>query len=152
MNITMERFGYDEYLLHDYKYWCVLLRKEQVTLGSAVLIEKSEATSLPEVNKDSFAELSTITSDYERTLKSLYPVKRFNYLALMMVDPNVHFHVIPRYEGLVVDFELDFADKTYPTPPNLGQINDISSQVKQLVRKKLRSNWAGTQSESSHDY
>ena len=40
-----------------------------------------------------------ITAEIEATLSAEVAYERINYLMLMMVDPNVHFHVFPRYEG-----------------------------------------------------
>ena len=32
-------------------------------------------------------------------MRATFDHQKINYLALMMVDPHVHFHVIPRYSG-----------------------------------------------------
>ena len=45
----------------------------------------------------------------ERVLRRFTGYERINYLMLMMVDPHVHFHVVPRYKG-----ERTFADERYP--------------------------------------
>jgi len=37
----------------------------------------------------------------------------------MMVDPNVHFHVIPRYSEPRVWAGVDFVDAGWPGPPRL---------------------------------
>ncbi len=39
---------------------------------------------------------------------------------LMMVDPNVHFHVIPRYPAAAQWSGVAFADAGWPGPPQLG--------------------------------
>jgi len=38
----------------------------------------------------------------------------------MMVDPNVHFHVIPRYGHARQWGGMDFPDAGWPGPPHLG--------------------------------
>ena len=45
--------------------------------------------------------------------------EKINYLMLMMVDPHVHFHVIPRYEGERGHNGLTIADAGWPGPPDL---------------------------------
>ena len=75
----------------------VLLRPAQPTLGSLVLACKEDATSLGAVSGAAYAELALATADIERTLGQAFDFRKINYLALMMVDPHVHFHVIPRY-------------------------------------------------------
>ena len=42
MNPTIEKFGYPTTLIREYEHWLVLLRPEQVTLGSLVLAAKSD--------------------------------------------------------------------------------------------------------------
>ena len=97
MNVTMEKFGYQHLTIRDFKYWTVQLRESQVTLGSLVLVNKSEATRLGELSSDEWAEFAKVSSFAENLLRQHFPVEKFNYLALMMKDPNVHFHLIPRY-------------------------------------------------------
>ena len=98
-NQTCDRFGYPRTLIRDYEHWTVLLREQQITLGSLVLCAKSEATAFSELPADAFAEMATVTADVERSLKAAVHYEKINYLMLMMVDPHVHFHVFPRYEG-----------------------------------------------------
>src|SRR3546814_9403513 len=44
-----------------------------------------------------------------------------NYLMLMMVDPHVHFHVLPRYDGERSGAGLTVADAGWPAQPDLRQ-------------------------------
>ncbi|MDH5245643.1 MAG: HIT family protein, partial [Betaproteobacteria bacterium] len=97
MNETILRFGYPATLLHEYRSWVVLLRPAQPTLGSLVLACKEDATSLGAVSAAAYAELAIATADLEHALRLVFDYRKINYLALMMVDPHVHFHVIPRY-------------------------------------------------------
>ena len=48
-NATMKKFGHPDTLIHDYEDWVVLLRNDQITLGSLVVAEKSAATLLSAV-------------------------------------------------------------------------------------------------------
>ena len=96
-NPTMKKFGYPDTLIHDYPHWVVLLRNDQITLGSLVVAEKSPATSLSAVEPRALAELASIAGDVETAFARTFQPDKFNYLMLMMVDPNVHFHVLPRY-------------------------------------------------------
>src|SRR5438045_2632082 len=97
MNATIAKFGYPASLLREYSNWVVLLRPVQPTLGSLVLACKEDANSLGAVSATAYAELSVATAELERALRGAFDYQKLNYLALMMVDPHVHFHVIPRY-------------------------------------------------------
>ena len=120
MNATLTKFGYPGSLIRDYRQWCVLLRPAQVTLGALILGAKSEVTAFSDLPETAFTELHHVTRDIESSLASFRPFGRINYLMLMMVDPHVHFHVIPRYEGGRSGGGLTRDDAAWPGPPNLG--------------------------------
>ena len=51
---------------------------------------------------------------------------------LMMVDPHVHFHVIPRYEGSRTAAGLTIADAGWPGQPDLGSAIKLDSDMDSL--------------------
>lgn len=140
MNDTIGKFGYPATLVREYGEWLVLLRPQQVTLGSLVLAAKSDATAFGELRPAAFAELATVTSDIEVALRSAVAYERINYLMLMMVDPHVHFHVLPRYSEERQACGLSIGDAGWPKVPDLatavaldeGQIAALSSWLKEL--------------------
>lgn len=130
---TAEKFGYPATLLNDYQHWLLLLRPAQVTLGSLVLVAKSDSTAFGSLDPAAHAELAPITAEVEALLKARVDYQRINYLMLMMVDPHVHFHIIPRYEGVREGAGMTIADQGWPGPPDLasarklggGEISDL---------------------------
>ena len=78
--------------------WYTLLRIEQITFGSLILITKDAK------NKNfSFLEEKE-QLDMFRSIKKIERIgyqelncEKINFLALMMNDPIVHFHILPRY-------------------------------------------------------
>jgi len=120
MNATMEKFGYPATLVAEFDHWVVLARAAQPTLGSLVLAAKSEITAFGELPPEAHAELKQATSAIEAALGKAVGYARLNYLMLMMVDPNVHFHVIPRYEGSREWQGREFVDCGWPKVPDLG--------------------------------
>ena len=120
MNDTLLKFGYPDSTIKRYTHWVVLLRPAQVTLGSLVLASTSEALAFGDLPDGAHAELRVVTTEIERALSQAIDYERINYLMLMMVDPHVHFHVIPRYEGGRSGGGLTRDDAAWPGPPNLG--------------------------------
>lgn len=120
MNVTMEKFGYPQTLVRGFDHWVVLARPAQPTLGSLVLAAKSEATAFGDLPAEAHAELKPATVAIERALSEAVGYARLNYLMLMMVDPNVHFHVIPRYQGAREWNGREFVDVGWPKVPGLG--------------------------------
>lgn len=119
MNPTIEKFGYPATLVAEFEHWLILLRPAQVTLGSVVLAAKSDATAYHELSRDAFGEQADAVASIEAVLRDFCAYERINYLMLMMVDPNVHFHVIPRYSETRRWSGLDFPDTGWPGPPRL---------------------------------
>ena len=134
MNETIRRFGHPATHIADYAHWVVLLRPEQPTLGSLVLAAKSDATAFSELPPDAFAELATAIADIEQALKGAVDYAKINYLMLMMVDPNVHFHVIPRYDGTRSAEGVSVSDGGWPKAPALGEAVKLDdAQIAALV-------------------
>lgn len=137
MNITIQTFGYPATLIKEYEHWVVLLRPKQVTIGSLVIAAKSEATHLGELTKDEWAEFSQVSSDCEELLTKTFGAEKFNYLALMMKDPNVHFHFIPRYSKPVVLDGKEFPDVDYPLKTELNAI-ELSQVEFEAIKQRLQ--------------
>ncbi|KTE28227.1 MULTISPECIES: HIT family protein [unclassified Sphingopyxis] len=121
MNATIEKFGFPATLVAEFEHWVVLLRPAQPTLGALVLAAKSDATAFGDLSAAAHAELKAATSAIETALGKAVGYSKINYLMLMMVDPHVHFHVLPRYDGERSGAGLTVADAGWPGQPDLGQ-------------------------------
>jgi diadenosine tetraphosphate (Ap4A) HIT family hydrolase len=141
MNETIIRFGYPETLVADYAHWVVLLRPKQPTLGSLVLAAKGEASAFSQLPPQAFAELGAVVQDIEGRLSQAVGYAKINYLMLMMVDPNVHFHVVPRYEGEREAVGVKVRDAGWPKAPALGEAVELSSEQIETLSDWLRSDW-----------
>ena len=141
MNATIEKFGYPATLIRDYRHWVVLLRPAQPTLGSLVLAAKSDATAFGALPAEAHAELASVTSEIETALSQAVRYQKINYLMLMMVDPHVHFHVIPRYEGEREWGTLSVTDAGWPSPPALAQAVALSADQIGAVSGWLKGLW-----------
>lgn len=140
-NPTARNFGFPRTLVAQTDYWLVLLRPKQPTYGSLVLICKQTAAAFSELSPAAFADLSVAVGGIERMLRHVVVYEKINYLMLMMVDPDVHFHVIPRYAGTREHDGDVFADAGWPGAPNLGAAVDLSPQKAQTLAAKLAAVW-----------
>ncbi|MBO9696063.1 MAG: HIT family protein [Sphingopyxis sp.] len=121
MNGTITKFGHPATLIVEYDHWVVLLRPAQPTLGALILAAKSEATAFGDLPAEAHGELKIATAAIEAALTQAIGYAKINYLMLMMVDPHVHFHVLPRYDGERSGAGLTVADAGWPAQPDLGQ-------------------------------
>ncbi len=110
----MKKFGYPNSLIKGYEYWNVLLRPGQITLGSLILICKEPVHQYSLVSQEAMSEQKIIISEIERVLKHRFDYSKINYQMLMMKDPDVHFHVIPRYESPVNFCDSSYSDGFWP--------------------------------------
>lgn len=120
MNPTIEKFGFPHSLVAEFDHWVILARPAQPTLGSLVLAARSQATAFGDLPAEAHAELKTVTAAIEAALTKAVGYAKINYLMLMMVDREVHFHVIPRYEGAREWEGREFVDVGWPKVPDLG--------------------------------
>ncbi len=141
INPTIEKFGYPESLLREYDHWLVLLRPAQVTAGSLILAAKGEATAYGSLGREAFAEQAVAIAEIEATLRRAVGYDRINYLMLMMVDPHVHFHVIPRYAGSRAIAGIEVADQSWPGPPDLKSAITLDKAAMAAGRTQILSSW-----------
>lgn len=137
-NPTMLKFGYPGTLVREWDHWVVLLRPAQVTLGSLVLASRSGATAYSELPDEAFAEQAVAVRAIETALRRYCDYERINYLMLMMVDPNVHFHVIPRYSKPRSRQGVEFPDAGWPGPPDLKSAPVLEPRQIGLICEELR--------------
>jgi diadenosine tetraphosphate (Ap4A) HIT family hydrolase len=133
MNQTIEKFGYPGTLIKEYDHWVVLLRPAQATLGALILACKDEANRF-----SAFTEMGKAVADIERGLSALFDYQKLNYLMLMMVDPDVHYHVLPRFGAEQTYAGATFSDPGWPGPPNVGHDNEASGEVKDKLIAELK--------------
>jgi diadenosine tetraphosphate (Ap4A) HIT family hydrolase len=106
-----------------------------------ILACKEDATALGAVSAKAWSELAVAAADLEQALRATFDHQKINYLALMMVDPHVHFHVIPRY-STSREFEgSSFADPAWPKPPDVTNALQLSPAQMNALHAALGSAW-----------
>ena len=116
-NATARKFGYPQTKVAETEHWLVLVRPQQPTYGALVLVCKEEAAAFSDLSPAAFADMKQAVDGIEALLRHTVAYERINYLMLMMVDPDVHFHVIPRYAGSRQFRDLSFPDAGWPGVP-----------------------------------
>lgn len=142
-NATMKAFGYPETLVREYEHWVVQLRPHQATLGALVLICKDEAEAFADISSAAFVELQNCVGDIEAGLRNFRPYQKINYLMLMMVDKDVHFHVLPRYDA---DQDFDgaaYPDSGWPKVPDLAGGVQPDAAARARLAEAVKAAWPG---------
>ncbi len=139
MNPTAQKFGHPDSLVASFDRWHVLVRPAQPTLGSLVLVCSDPIAHFGEMSSEAGADLSRAVAATETALSALFHYDKINYLMLMMVDPDVHFHVLPRYKDDREYAGLVFADASWPGPPDITASQDFPDTVKTQLIRDLKS-------------
>lgn len=140
-NATEKKFGDPATRIVQTSHWTVLLRPKQPTLGALALVCREPVQAFGELSPAAFADLRSNVRRIERALREVTQYERINYLMLMMVDPDVHFHVIPRYSGAREFFGQVFPDAGWPGPPQLDAAVTPEGGARDALIARLQAAW-----------
>lgn len=113
--------------------WALSTRPGQLTLGSMVLSIRSGATSWAGVTESEGRGLAGWLAKAERLVAVLYGADKINAICLMMKDPIIHFHVIPRYSKDVERYGTVWTDVDWPKPPTFGGPDSDDALLTQIT-------------------
>lgn len=140
-NATETKFGDPQTRIAQTACWTVLLRPKQPTLGSLVLVCREPVRQFSALSPAAFVDLGHVVRGVEAMLKLVIGYERINYLMLMMVDPDVHFHVIPRYAGSRQHAGVEYPDAGWPAQPQLEPAVVPDADARAALLAKLRAAW-----------
>lgn len=141
-NATFAKFGWPHTKIAELEHWGVMLRPDQPTLGALVLACKQPVEAFGDVDAAGHAEMGRAVKAIERMLRAAVGYEKLNYLMLMMVDPDVHFHVLPRYEGAKAFEGLEIEDAGWPGPPALGAFKTPDEAQAAALIAHLSAHWS----------
>jgi diadenosine tetraphosphate (Ap4A) HIT family hydrolase len=141
INQTMRRFGYPETLVAETPHWSVQVRPVQAVLGQMVLVCREPVLQLSRISAAAHAGLKPLIERTEACLARAFVYDKINWLLLMMVDPDVHFHVLPRYAAPRSFAGVTFTDPGWPAAPSLGYVNTMQPSTLAELTAHLRQLW-----------
>ena len=106
--------------------------------GSVVVGGGGAVGQLGEMSSEAAAELAHAAATIEAAVGRAFSYDKINYLMLMMVDPDVHFHVLPRYESVRRFGEQEFADAAWPGPPDITANLLLAEETQTALLEHLR--------------
>jgi diadenosine tetraphosphate (Ap4A) HIT family hydrolase len=143
-NATAQKFGHPSTVIAESACWWVQLRPNQPTLGAVVLICKEPVRAFGDLSPEAFSDLKSVAQKIERTLEAFVGYEKINYLMLMMVDPDVHFHVLPRYPGAREHAGVRVVDAGWPGAPALSEAVALDEAEIAELTGELRALWAAS--------
>lgn|SRR5690625_692883 len=123
-----KKFRVQELLIAQVGAWNISLRPQQPTIGSLILSLGRKCAAFSELTEQEAIDLGKAFKQIESMLKNTFNPQKINYLALMMVDNQVHYHVLPRYEGVVKIDDTEYKDHCWPVAHDLKPLESINEQ------------------------
>jgi len=141
-NTTLKALSSSPNLIKDYAHWYLLLCPKQPTLGSLVLVCKEHISHYSDISLAALNEKKSIIEEIESVLRYRFNYYNINYLMLMTYDPQVHFHIIPRYENAIKYCESEYLDITWPADPDLTNGIQLPEKHHQELLQTLKKDFA----------
>jgi diadenosine tetraphosphate (Ap4A) HIT family hydrolase len=133
-------FNEKENLIKEYKYWKLLIRNRNTTLGNCVAILKRHIEHFSEINTEEMSEFTKVVKNIEESLKKSFNYDKINYLILMMKDKHLHFHIIPRYLSPRNFVSTEWVDDEWPKPTIRSKMN-VSKEELEQIKNEILKNW-----------
>ena len=115
-----EKYDTEALMIAENAAWRWSLRPTQCTLGAGLIAARSPLTALGAMTSESALLFAEITALAEQVTRVLLTPDKFNHLSLMMIDPHLHFHFVPRYASERISYDQTFVDSGWPGFPALG--------------------------------
>ncbi len=134
---TLSKFMVSKFCIKDYEHWVLLTRISQSALGSLILLNKDGADNFGTLSESALLEMGRVINELEKKLKQAFNYDKINYQMLRMADPEVHFHIIPRYSEPKIFNNKEFLDQNWPGPFALNNENNLTENELMELHKFL---------------
>lgn len=134
-------------LIFETEFWKIVMNKDQYYLGRAVVVLQRPCPNLSSLTVEEMQKFLGIVKWYESAVKKSFGATMFNWACLMNFayrnnppDPQVHWHVRPRYDH-VVDFAgKSWSDQAFSDHYVRGKkyTRILDDQTFQAIRDELR--------------
>lgn len=134
-------------VVHQTKYWNILLSWDQTYLGRCVVALNRHCGDLAELTKDGWEDFIILVEKLEFALRKSFDATMFNWTYLMndaykekIPNPHVHWHFRPRYNHKVEIAGLVFEDFEFGQHYGRNMMREITDEVKSIVIARIREN------------
>lgn len=118
------KFRLRELTVFETDFWTVSVRPEQTTLGSLVISSRRPDAQFVSLTPQESLEFPALIEIAIRAIDYLFSPNVVNLLGLMLVDPRLHLHLIPRYSEV-----RQFGGRTWFDPDFPRMLRSLSTAV-----------------------
>ena len=138
---TLAKFGHPTMPIGETEHWNVLLRPQQITLGSPVLVCRGPVTRFGDIRPAAIAGLHDAIRRIGTILREFVQYEKIHYPVSIMADLDVHSYGIPRFASERVHLGRRVPDAGWPGPPALGQAVETEAAVRDDMLLRLHGTW-----------
>lgn len=116
----MDNISSEKDLIYRTHYWDVRLNPNQKYLGRCVVVLRRPCPRLPEITTEEIYALMKLAAELEALITKTFGATMFNWSCLMNnayqhtpPDPQVHWHLVPRYDHAVEFNGKNFQDERF---------------------------------------
>jgi len=143
MNSFAVKFKLAKLTIYSSKFWIWSVRPNQPTVGSTILSLRRDDTCFANISHDEACDYANILKIVEKTTKAAFDFDVINYLTLMMIDKQLHTHIIPRYHADKFALNQKWSDPGWPGQPDLqlAQQQELDAlEIQQILKNHLITN------------
>ena len=119
------------------EHWAVCLNRSQDLLGRCYLLLLRPETDALALTPEELSAIWSLAGRVRGALTSLWEPDHFNFAFLMNVDPQVHFHVLPRYRIKREWVGGTFVDPTFGGHYNVAPDRLLEDDAFEAIRTAL---------------
>jgi diadenosine tetraphosphate (Ap4A) HIT family hydrolase len=127
------KFRLNELTIATLGQWVISVRPAQLTLGSMVVSTAEGELDFASLGTAAGPDLLRAFAVAEELATKRLGAVRLNIACLMMKDPIVHFHVLPRYDRTIHRYGATWEDTDWPGPPTFGPASTSDEVLFALV-------------------
>jgi diadenosine tetraphosphate (Ap4A) HIT family hydrolase len=141
-----DNVGYGR-LITERSYWTIHLAPSQRYLGTCVVAIKRQCSNLSELQTEEWTEFTEIVRAMEKAMNNIFKPTLFNWSCFKNASfrdknphPQVHWHLIPRYDELKLFEGIKFEDLDFgyiPQPISREISEDVMETMKIKIKEQL---------------
>lgn len=134
-------------LIYETSHWRTILAADQAYLGRSVVVLKRPCGDLANMKEEELLDFLQVVRKLENAFRKAFNAAMFNWSCLMNLayqnhppNPQVHWHVRPRYSQKVEFADEVFEDKEFGHHYASGAERIFSPEVRKLIIQKVKDN------------
>lgn len=133
--------------IYETAQWKVFLALDQTYLGRSIVTLKRSCGDLADVTPEELADFLTVVKAMEAAMREAFGATMFNWACLMNhhyqndpPDPQVHWHLLPRYDHQVEFAGLTFVDADFGNHYSRGSDREVGPDVRRSIAAEIQKN------------